>query len=110
MAAVSCVWCDGANVPGAGRAWHPLAERLRRLAADRQFFRCPVEIQAVRTSLNRQRMMPCDKVRRDSMQYLLMIYADENAVASASAEETSKMAANLGLPPGMDLPGVPGLT
>jgi hypothetical protein len=25
------------------------------------------------------------------MQYLLMIYADENAVASASAEETSKM-------------------
>jgi nucleoid-associated protein EbfC len=26
------------------------------------------------------------------------------------AEETSKMAANLGLPPGMDMPGVPGLT
>ena len=26
------------------------------------------------------------------------------------AEETSKMAANLGLPPGMSVPGVPGLT
>ena len=92
-----------------------LQERLPQLTAEGDAGAGMVKIR-VNGRLDVTACMICEEIMKSGDREMLedlIRGATNQAIAKVRqliADETSKMASNLGLPPGMGLPGVPGLT